>query len=77
MFASPLFYPISALPERVRGYMQLNPLAVAMEQVRDVVLFGHPPSAAVLGWSFVLSLLVAWAGVVWFRVTKRGFADVV
>ena len=77
MFASPLFYPVSALPERVRDYMQLNPLAVAMEQVRDVVLFGNPPSVAVLGWSLGLSFAVAWAGVVWFRVTKRGFADVV
>jgi len=77
MFASPLFYPVSALPEWVRGYMQLNPLAVAMEQVRDVLLFANPPQARVLILSYVLSLLVAWAGVVWFLVTKRGFADVV
>ena len=77
MFASPLFYPVSALPEWVRGYMQLNPLAVAMEQVRDVLLFAKAPSLGVLALSLVLSLVVAWAGVVWFRVTKRGFADVV
>jgi lipopolysaccharide transport system permease protein len=77
MFASPLFYPVSALPEGVRGWMQFNPLAVAMEQVRDVALFGHAPSAAVLGYSTLLALAAAWGGLVWFRVTKRGFADVV
>ncbi|AUB84545.1 ABC transporter permease [Candidatus Thiodictyon syntrophicum] len=77
MFASPLFYPVSALPERVRGYMQINPLAVAMEQVRDVLLFAKAPGLGVLALSLVLSMAVAWAGVVWFRVTKRGFADVV
>ncbi len=77
MFASPLFYPISALPEQVRGLIGLNPLAVAMEQVRGVVLFGTAPSLGLLAASTLLSLLVAWAGVAWFRITKRGFADVV
>ena len=77
MFASPLFYPISALPAQVRGYIHLNPLAVAMEQVRDVALFGNAPGLRMLLLSLVLSLAVAWAGVVWFRITKRGFADVV
>ncbi len=77
MFASPLFYPVAALPERARFLVQLNPLAVAMEQVRDVALFGTAPNIAVLCLSIVLSLAVAWGGVVWFRVTKRGFADVV
>jgi lipopolysaccharide transport system permease protein len=77
MFASPLFYPISALPERFRGYMKLNPLATAMEQVRGIVLFGHLPDWTWLAISLALSLVVAWGGLVWFLVTKRGFADVV
>ena len=77
MFASPLFYPSSALPEAVRGYMKLNPLAVVMEQVRGVVLFGTPPNFVELALACLLSLGVAWAGIAWFLVTKRGFADVV
>jgi lipopolysaccharide transport system permease protein len=77
MFASPLFYPLSALPEEVRGYMQLNPLAVAMEQVRDVVLFGNQHDLAWLLLSLLLSFSVAWGGLAWFLMTKRGFADVV
>ena len=77
MFASPLFYPVSAVPEAFRGYMKLNPLAVAMEQVRNVLLFGNPPDFGELALACALSLGVAWAGVAWFLVTKRGFADVV
>lgn len=77
MFASPLFYPISSLPEKIRGYMWLNPLAVPIEQVRDVVLFGNPPDLVDLALYVFLSLAAAWAGLVWFLVTKRGFADVV
>jgi lipopolysaccharide transport system permease protein len=77
MFASPLFYPLSALPEGVRGWLKLNPLGVTMEQVRDVALFGHTPNLWLLALYTILSLLTAWAGLVWFKLTKRGFADVV
>lgn len=77
MFASPLFYPVSALPEVARDWMKLNPLAVTMEQVRDVLLFGHLPDAGWLLLSLALSLATAWAGLAWFLITKRGFADVV
>lgn len=77
MFASPLFYPVSALPESFRGYMRFNPLAAAMEQVRDVTLFGNHPDLLWLTLSLGLSLVIAWAGLAWFLVTKRGFADVV
>jgi lipopolysaccharide transport system permease protein len=77
MFASPLFYPLSALPEAVRGYMGLNPLASAMENVRGVALFGHAPDLLGLGLTLALSFIVAWGGLAWLLATKRGFADVV
>jgi lipopolysaccharide transport system permease protein len=77
MFASPLFYPLSALPAAVRGYMGLNPLASAMENVRSVALFGNTPDMLGLGLTLALSLVVAWAGLAWLLATKRGFADVV
>lgn len=76
MFASPLFYPVSAVPEGVRNYLQLNPLAVVMEQVRAVVLFGSLPDLRVIALYTLVSVLVAWFGLAFFLVTKRGFADV-
>lgn len=57
--------------------MKLNPLAAAMEQVRDVMLFGSVPDPLWLTVSLGLSVVVAWAGLAWFLITKRGFADVV
>ncbi len=39
MFLSPIFYPISALPEAYRSYLLLNPIMPAIEQTRNV-LFG-------------------------------------
>jgi lipopolysaccharide transport system permease protein len=77
MFISPVFYPTSALPVGMQRYMYLNPLAFMIEQVRNVALFGIAPNLAGLALFTVLSVIVAWAGLVWLLLTKRGFADVI
>jgi len=77
MFLSPLFYPLSSLPERLRGYIRLNPLAIAIEESRSVLFAGDQPNFALWGIYLVSSLLVSWLGFVWFMKTKKGFADVI
>lgn len=77
MFVSPIFYPVSALPEALRAYMYLNPLAYIIEQTRVVLLYGGLPDLAGLGFYALAGWAVAWVGYVWFTLTKRGFADVV
>lgn len=76
MFASPVFYPLSALPDGVRFWLSLNPLAYTIEELRNILLFGSSPH--LLTWSvhLLLSLLVARAGLLWFQRTRGGFADV-
>ena len=76
MFLSPVFYPVAALPEAMRPWLQLNPLALAIEQTRGIILFGQAP-----GWTpYLVSLaaggLTALLGVWWFARTRKGFADV-
>ena len=77
MFLSPIFYPLSAIPEGWRLVMSLNPLTGIIEQTRNI-LFGQAPLD--LGW-FVLSSLVGLAiavlGFAWFQKTRKGFADVI
>lgn len=77
MFASPVFYPISALPEDLRPLLRFNPLSLTIEQVRSVLLFGRNPDFFDLGLLFAIAVVAAWAGLVWFLGTKRGFADVI
>ena len=76
LFLSPVFYPVSALPERYRGLLQLNPLTFIIEQARDVLIWGKLPDWLGLGLYFVLSLLIAWVGLMWFQAIRKGFADV-
>lgn len=77
MFLSPIFYPVSALPEQYQTWLQLNPLACVIEQVRDVLIWGETPSLFDFLSQTVAASVIAWAGFAWFQKTRKGFADVV
>jgi lipopolysaccharide transport system permease protein len=76
MFLSPIFYPLSALSEHIRPYLYLNPLTFIIEQMREVVIWGHLPYWPGLLIYTLLSLVVAWMGYFFFIKTRKGFADV-
>jgi len=76
MFLSPIFYPISAVPEAHRSLLQLNPLAFIIAESRKVLLWGQMPDWVGLAIYSGVSLLVAWLGLIWFQKTRRGFANV-
>lgn len=76
MYLSPIFYPISLMPEQYRPFMQLSPLTATVEQVRAVLMWGQGIDWARWGVSMAIALVVAWLGFAWFQKTRRGFADV-
>lgn len=76
LFLSPVFYPLSALPESLRPFIQANPLTFIIEQMRQVLLAGTQPDWAGLLLYLLVALLVAWGGYAWFQKTRKGFADV-
>ena len=76
LFLSPVFYPVSALPEAYRPLIYLNPLTFMIEQARGILLWGTMPDWSGLGAYLIFGFLTAWAGLFWFQKTRRGFADV-
>jgi lipopolysaccharide transport system permease protein len=76
MFLSPIFYPTSALPESMRGYLILNPLTMVIEQSRNVLIWGALPDWSGLAIYTLLSVSVAWLGLLAFKSMRSGFADV-
>lgn len=76
MFLSPIFYPISALPQAYQPWIMINPLTFIIEQARHVLLGGRLPDWQGLAVYSLISLSVAWAGFWWFQKTRKGFADV-
>ncbi|RYZ13314.1 MAG: ABC transporter permease [Comamonadaceae bacterium] len=76
MFLSPVFFPVSAIPEYLQPWIMANPLTFIIEQTRAVVVWGRLPD-----WFGLLAYLggatvVAWLGYAWFQKTRKGFADV-
>ena len=76
MFLSPVFYPITAVPERFRPFIMANPLTFIIEQARDVLVWGHTPNWLGLGIYALAASIVTWIGYFWFQKTRKGFADV-
>lgn len=76
LFTSPIFFPVSALPEDLHPFILLNPLAFIIEQTREVLIWGHLPDWRGLAAYAAGCALIAWAGLLWFQKTRKGFADV-
>lgn len=76
MFLSPVFYPVTAVPERFRPFIMANPLTFIIEQAREVLIWGHLPNLLGLGVYTLAATAIAWAGYAWFQRTRKGFADV-
>lgn len=76
LFLSPIFYPISALPEQYRSLLLFNPLTPVIEQTREVLFWGKIPDLTLFSAYLSGAALVAWLGFAWFQKTRKGFADV-
>lgn len=76
MFLSPIFYPVTALPEEYRVFLWLNPLTPVIEQVRDMLYWGGSGDLRLLAAFWVFSCIFSWLGFFWFQKTRKGFADV-
>jgi lipopolysaccharide transport system permease protein len=76
MFLSPIFYPVSALPEKYQHLFYLNPLTPVVEMTRDVLYWGRVPDVFVMLIYSLATAVIAWLGFAWFQKTRKGFADV-
>ncbi len=76
LFCSPVFYPITTLPEAYRPWLMANPLTFIIEQARAVLIFGQTPDWAGFLTYLLVAVFLAWIGYAWFQKTRKGFADV-
>jgi lipopolysaccharide transport system permease protein len=76
-YASPVAYAVTAVPERYRAMVLLNPVAPLLEAVRWSVFGKDALPGGSLAFAGVLTLLTFWAGALFFRHAERAFADVI
>ena len=77
MFASPVAYPVSMVPESWRLLYSLNPMVGVIEGFRWGLLGKENPDFTVMLVSVAVVLVLLGSGVVFFRRTERTFADVI
>ncbi|NUO61985.1 MAG: ABC transporter permease [Gemmatimonadaceae bacterium] len=76
MYASPIVYPVSLVPARLRPFYALNPMVGIVEGFRSVLLQSGPIPWRLLGISAATGTLLLVGGALYFRRTERLFADI-
>ncbi len=76
-FLTPIFYPMTAVPENVRFVIYLNPLAFIVNHFRRVILLNQMPDWGEFWLVTAATFIVCMLGYIWFMKSKRVFADVV
>jgi len=76
MFATPIIYPLSIIPEKWRWLMMLNPLSGLIEAFR-AALFAKSFDWASLAVSLAMTLAILFFSAYVFRKMERSFADVI
>lgn len=74
MFSTPIMYPVSLLPKRVRGIIGLNPMAGVVEAMRSC-LFGSPPDGKLLLLSGLSIVAIGCAAAFIFHCLEADLAE--
>jgi lipopolysaccharide transport system permease protein len=77
MFASPVIYPLSLVPDGWRHWYLLNPMAGIISSFRDVLLHGVPPDPGPLRYAVVITVVALPLAYLAFKRAEATMADMV
>ncbi len=77
MYASPVVYPISLVPEKYQMIYALNPMVCVIEGFRSALLSTRPMPWDLIAIGFSVALFGMVIGLLYFRWAESKFADVV
>jgi lipopolysaccharide transport system permease protein len=76
MYAAPVVYPASLIPEKWQLAYALNPMVGVIEGFRSALLGTRPMPWDLLGVGLASATVIAVSGMLYFRSKERLFADV-
>jgi lipopolysaccharide transport system permease protein len=77
MFATPVVYPLSAVPRRLLPFYLLNPMAGLIENFRQVMLYGASPDLRLLGLAALIATVLLVASYIYFKRVEATVADII
>ena len=72
-YLTPIFYPITILPENVKKVIMFNPMFVYIDNFREIILYGKVPSLSSNLLCICYSLIALLIGTLAFRKAKDKF----
>jgi lipopolysaccharide transport system permease protein len=75
MFASPVIYPLEAVPAAWRDWYILNPMVGVVDGFRRAVLNGQAPDPAAISASIATVVVLLPAAYLWFKHVEATMAD--
>ncbi len=76
-YLSPIFYPLSFVPERFVNFYSINPMVAIISLYRYALMGEHLPSLMAITGSFIVSIIIFVIGTFIFEKRKSLFADYV
>jgi lipopolysaccharide transport system permease protein len=77
MYASPVVYTVSQIPERYEALYMLNPMAPILTMWRSAVLGTAPCNLLYWGISWIVTLVILFLGILLFSRIEKTFMDTV
>lgn len=77
MYVTPVIYPLSHVPDRIRPFVLINPLSAPVESLRHILLGTVAPSLIATFVSVVITVITIVAGIFVFRRVEKTFVDVI
>ena len=77
MYATPIIYPLSNVPDWLKPYYLLNPMAGLIDSYRRTIIQGLPPNPLGLGLAFVIALVFLLWGYSYFKRSEGILPDVI
>ncbi len=77
MYATPVIYPLSSLPEKYKWIILANPMSPIVETFRYAYLGSGSFSWTYLGYSVVVTFIILMMGIIIFNKVEKSFTDTV
>ena len=77
MYATPVVYPLSLVPDRFKMLAAINPMVPIIELFKKAFLGAGTVDLKYMGISVVVTLVVLFSGVIVFNRMEKNFMDTV
>ncbi len=74
-YATPILYPATLFPEKIRWVLYLNPLTGIIDAYRDIFMYHQMPGLMPILYLVVVAVIIFFVGLAIFRKLEKGFAE--